>query len=224
MSEDVRQEQVNRKKHKIINSDEEEVAVAPPKPKPKVKIDAAKYIYLFEPDTSADPPPKKKEKIQEQPKVRKEKDRDNEVKAKQFEDLRNEILIRWWYCFEDWPPKDYDYAAQLNRYKLRRVDQNNFKKEPEFVDGKRKVYEIDGFPGVYRTSLGDALDLRPQETCPSSKNIENIGHRLLPKIYLKGLKAQLKDLQQYEPQNTQLANRLQQDIDSATRNYKKYLD
>ena len=51
---------MNRKKHKIINSDEEEVAVAPPKPKPKVKIDAAKYIYLFEPNISADRSPKKK--------------------------------------------------------------------------------------------------------------------------------------------------------------------
>jgi hypothetical protein len=33
---------------------------------------------------------------------------------------------------DEWPPKDPDYREQLEKYKLRKLDYNSFKKEPDF--------------------------------------------------------------------------------------------
>jgi len=70
------------------------------------------------------------------------------------------------------------------------VDVITFKREPELNDaGLRKVYEVHGYKGVFRTAAGDTLDLRPKEGCPSYENMEKMNPKLLPKMYLKGLKA-----------------------------------
>lgn len=67
--------------------------------------------------------------------------------------VRMEILKRWWYAFEDWPYPNYDYATELSQYKLRKVEAALFKSKPELDEnGARKVYAVDGFPGVFRTS------------------------------------------------------------------------
>lgn len=82
---------------------------------------------------------------------------------------RIEVLKRWWYCFGEWPPADYDYEAQLRRYKLRQVEWVQFKREPELdVDGSRKVYQIDGYPGVFRTSSVRSLRAYTRETHSTS--------------------------------------------------------
>lgn len=80
------------------------------------------------------------------------------------------ILRRWWYCMEDWPPVDYDYAAKLLENNLRLVKLEKWKSEPEldesgikknikiykkivnFGSGLEKVCEFQGFPGIFRNS------------------------------------------------------------------------
>lgn len=41
------------------------------------------------------------------------------------------ILRRWWYCMEDWPPENYDYAGKLKEKGLRQVEFQKWKAEPE---------------------------------------------------------------------------------------------
>lgn len=62
--------------------------------------------------------------------------------------LVGQILARWWYVMDPWPPADFNYQAELVKRQLKQltfdmweeaddVDANNFK----------KVYEITHFPG-----------------------------------------------------------------------------
>ena len=66
--------------------------------------------------------------------------------------LVHEILKRWWYCMPDWPPKDDDYAKKLQKRNLREVLLEEWRISPEEVDGKRKVYQIPGYQGLFRDS------------------------------------------------------------------------
>jgi hypothetical protein len=45
---------------------------------------------------------------------------------------RIEILKRWWYCFDQWPPENFDCDEELSKYKLRIVEASFFRQEPEF--------------------------------------------------------------------------------------------
>jgi len=40
-----------------------------------------------------------------------------------------DILKRWWYCMEDWPPQNYDYKQELNKKGYREVESVSWKKE-----------------------------------------------------------------------------------------------
>jgi hypothetical protein len=37
-------------------------------------------------------------------------------------DVVYNILKRWWYCLPDWPPKDFDFNAELTKNKLKLVE------------------------------------------------------------------------------------------------------
>jgi len=46
-----------------------------------------------------------------------------------------------------------------------------FKAEAEFDgQGRKKVYEIETFRGLFKDAQGKTYDLRPMETCPSLNN------------------------------------------------------
>lgn len=52
-----------------------------------------------------------------------------------------------------WPPKDYNYQPILSEHKLRKVEINKWKTEPELDNqGFKKVFEIDHFKGIFKDS------------------------------------------------------------------------
>jgi hypothetical protein len=86
------------------------------------------------------------------------------------EHLIDELAVRWWYALPKWPPENYDYTQRLRDNGLRRVEVRQWKMEQEEVDGLKKVFELETFPGVFKDSQGKTFDLRPMETCPSLNN------------------------------------------------------
>lgn len=64
-----------------------------------------------------------------------------------------ELAKRWWYAIpEEWPPKHFDYAGQLEKEGYRLVTYENFRKEPEVVNGLTKVHEMEGYTGVFKST------------------------------------------------------------------------
>ena len=70
----------------------------------------------------------------------------------------------------------------MSTQQLREVEQFMWKLEPE-VDhtgtniyiyiyiGKKKVFQIEGYPGQYKDSKGKLYDLRPIENAPTKSNL-----------------------------------------------------
>jgi len=77
-----------------------------------------------------------------------------------------DVLKRWWYCMEEWPPKDYDYTKLLTEKSLRKVEAKSWKIEPEEKNGLHKAFEVHSYPGLFKNSKGELFDLRPKESCP----------------------------------------------------------
>eukprot|EP00401_Gymnodinium_catenatum_P019913 CAMPEP_0117505000 /NCGR_PEP_ID=MMETSP0784-20121206/25145_1 /TAXON_ID=39447 /ORGANISM="" /LENGTH=272 /DNA_ID=CAMNT_0005300385 /DNA_START=53 /DNA_END=871 /DNA_ORIENTATION=- len=109
-----------------------------------------------------------------------------------------EFLCRWWYVLPDWPPNNEAmYQEELRKRNLRKVKVEEWEWVPEEDDGgRRKVYELSQFRGVFRNSASELIDLRPQETCPCYKNLVK---KDLPVLYEMLVKA-------YESQIAELAN------------------
>jgi len=108
-----------------------------------------------------------------------------------------ELLCRWWYVLPDWPPKDPEfYEAELTKQNYRRVDINNWEWVPEVDDrGRKKVYELQQYRGVYRDSLGGEVDLRPRDSCPCQNNLMK---KDLPDLYqmlVAAYENQVKDIE-----------------------------
>ncbi|EAR90514.3 hypothetical protein TTHERM_00118590 (macronuclear) [Tetrahymena thermophila SB210] len=83
-----------------------------------------------------------------------------------------EILKRWWYALPDWPPANYNYSSALEQNKLRVINKQKFRIEPDLDErGFLKVYEILGFQGMYKDANNKLYDLRPQEGKPSYNNL-----------------------------------------------------
>mmetsp|Transcript_44543 Transcript_44543/g.111912 ORF Transcript_44543/g.111912 Transcript_44543/m.111912 type:complete len:286 (-) Transcript_44543:55-912(-) len=124
----------------------------------------------------------------------KKKDRSNK------ENLVASLLCRWWYCDEyinnDWPPQEEEYyQAELRRQKLRKVTIQEWEWLPEEDEqGRRKVYELSEFRGLFRNSSGDLIDLRPKETCPCYNNFMKKDNATLCRMLISAYKNQLKDL------------------------------
>jgi len=116
------------------------------------------------------------------------------VKSKDV--LVYEVLKRWWYCVPDWPPVGYNYSNDLAEKQLRKVDQRYWRIEPEIdATGFRKVYEVPSFPGVFRTSKGETIDLRPHDTCPSYENFKKKSILELCELLVTALRNQIEALQ-----------------------------
>lgn len=116
------------------------------------------------------------------------------VKSKDV--LIYEVLKRWWYCVPEWPPAGYNYSQDLADKQLRKVDQRYWRIEPEIdATGCRKVYEVPSYPGVFRTSKGETIDLRPQDTCPSFANFKKKSILELCELLTKALRNQVEALQ-----------------------------
>lgn len=87
--------------------------------------------------------------------------------------------MRFYYVLPKWPPENYDYTPVLTQHGLRRVDQKDWKREPEERGGLKKVIELDSFPGYFKDSQGNNYDLRPKESCPSLNNFERMDRQQL---------------------------------------------
>ncbi|KAL4468603.1 hypothetical protein ABPG74_005106 [Tetrahymena malaccensis] len=83
-----------------------------------------------------------------------------------------EVLKRWWYALPDWPPANFDYSSALEQNKLRVVNKQKFRIEPDLDDrGFLKVYEILGYQGLYKDANNKLYDLRPEEGKPSYNSL-----------------------------------------------------
>merc|ERR1712232_670655 len=60
--------------------------------------------------------------------------------------------------------------------------------------GRKKVYELSQFRGVYRAGNGELVDLRPKETCPCFRNFMKKDLPVLYDLLVKAYESQLLDL------------------------------
>lgn len=108
-----------------------------------------------------------------------------------------ELLSRWWYALPDWPPADEEYyTAELSKLSLRKVPIAKWEWVPEQDDkGRRKVYELSQFRGLFRTSTGEMIDTRPKDTCPCYTNFMKKELPELHELLVIAYENQIKDLQ-----------------------------
>eukprot|EP00933_Yihiella_yeosuensis_P028268 TRINITY_DN22089_c0_g1_i1.p1 TRINITY_DN22089_c0_g1~~TRINITY_DN22089_c0_g1_i1.p1 ORF type:complete len:320 (-),score=109.86 TRINITY_DN22089_c0_g1_i1:191-1150(-) len=120
------------------------------------------------------------------------KQRDRTAKQK----LAAELLCRWWYALPVWPPEDEAfYQEKLAEKKLRQVTIQEWEwVNEEDSNGRRKVYQLSQFRGVYRDSAGDMHDLRPQESCPCYANFMKKEMHELYGLLVTAYEEQLKQL------------------------------
>uniref|UniRef100_A0A7S1RPG0 Uncharacterized protein n=1 Tax=Alexandrium catenella TaxID=2925 RepID=A0A7S1RPG0_ALECA len=134
------------------------------------------------------------------------KKRDRQPKEQVVADL----LCRWWYVMPEWPPRDEAYyQAELEKRSLRKVSVQEWEWVPEEdKQGRKKVYELSAFPGLFRASNGDLIDCRPRETCPCYQNFMK---KDLPDLYdllVTAFENQIKDLANSKYNETQLEQEL----------------
>jgi len=108
-----------------------------------------------------------------------------------------DLLCRWWYVLPDWPPQDQAfYQPELEKRKLRQVTITEWEWVPEEDShGRRKVYELSQFRGLFRDSTGNLHDLRPQETCPCFANMMKKELPDILDLLVTAYENQLKDLE-----------------------------
>lgn len=121
-----------------------------------------------------------------------------------------DVLCRWWYVFDPWPPQEDEYyAEELRKRHLRKILVQDWEWVPdEDAQGFRKVYELSQYRGLFRDSEGNLIDLRPQETCPCYTNLMK---RDLPDLYhclAIAYENQIKDLENSLYVETHLENTL----------------
>ena len=124
------------------------------------------------------------------------------VKSKQTkfrnnkEQLVAELLCRWWYVLPEWPPRNHDYASELNRRGLVLVDLDEWE-ETQDVDvktNKLKCYALSQFPGVFRDAKGELIDCRPKEGKPSYNNMMTKSDKELATLLVKAYEKQIEQL------------------------------
>jgi len=108
-----------------------------------------------------------------------------------------ELLCRWWYAMEDWPPTDPEfYKDRLSKEKLREVSIEEWEwVEDKDSNGFRKVYMLSQFRGVFRDSTEKLWDLRPKESCPCLVNFMKKDMAELYELLVKAYEEQLRQLQ-----------------------------
>jgi hypothetical protein len=141
---------------------------------------------------------------------------ENKIKKKDRgtkEQVAVELLCRWWYVLPDWPPNDKagkeEVARKLEKNNLRQVSIQEWEWVPELDDrGRRKVYELTQFRGIFRASDGTKYDLRPMDTCPSFNNMMRKELSELYGLLVKAYEGQLEELKQSKYDESELRNKL----------------
>lgn len=136
------------------------------------------------------------------------------------EDLVYEVLKRWWYCMEDWPPKDYDYQSLLTQKKLRKVDKH-WKLQSEEVDGFTNVVEVASYRGIFKSAKGEVYDLRPRDTCPCFETFKSKSVPDLLNLLIIALKNQINALESSENCDPELLKQLKTDLVNAEKSLVK---
>mmetsp|Transcript_4513 Transcript_4513/g.10643 ORF Transcript_4513/g.10643 Transcript_4513/m.10643 type:complete len:303 (-) Transcript_4513:102-1010(-) len=134
----------------------------------------------------------------------------------QKEQVVADLLCRWWYALPDWPPAEEElYQAELAKRKLRKVSIQEWEWVPEEdSSGRRKVYELSQFRGLFRNSSGDLVDLRPKETCPCYTNFMKKDLTGLYDLLVVALENQLKDLKNSKYNEVELEQHLRAQLTS----------
>ena len=116
-------------------------------------------------------------------------------------------MKRWWYGLTPWPNPEVDYAPLLSEKSLRLVSHDAWITEPEIVKEKRKVLAVEAFPGVFKDSQGQIIDLRDPKSKPSYANLKAKSVPQLAILLKKCLKNQIKQLRasSYYEQNLDYA-------------------
>lgn len=126
------------------------------------------------------------------------------------------ILVRWWYCMDEWPPKDYDYNHILKKHGYREVPIARWEEEEEKDCGLRKVYQLIQFPGIFRDSKHTHLDFRPREGCPSYNNLITKDENELKQMFVTALTNQIKQLKTSDAPDETLMLKLEDMLKNAT--------
>lgn len=107
-----------------------------------------------------------------------------------------DLLCRWWYALPDWPPNDPKYYDdELNKLSLRRVSVQEWEWVSQVDDrGRGKCYELSQFRGIFRKNDGEAVDIRPKDTCPSYNNFMKKDLAELYNLLVKAYENQIKEL------------------------------
>jgi len=114
------------------------------------------------------------------------------------EEVVAELLCRWWYALPDWPPiEDSFYAEEFKKLKLRKVSIEEWEWVPEEdAEGRKKVYGLAQFRGLFRDSAGNLVDLRPRDTCPCYHNFMKKEMVWLHDMLVTAYENQLKELRE----------------------------
>jgi hypothetical protein len=87
----------------------------------------------------------------------------------------------------------------LKQQALRKVDIAKWKSEPSVVDGLKKVYEVQGYEGIFKDEEGKLWDLRNKDMCPSRSNFMAKSIKDVSELLKKAYQAQLDVLKKEEP-------------------------
>ena len=102
-----------------------------------------------------------------------------------------QLLARWWYALEPWPPAKFNYTKALRMSKLRIVSSDSWSTERAIDSrGYEKVLEVPGYSGLYKDSRGLIIDLRPVDSAPTFCNLLKLKRSTLVQLLLTAYQGQ----------------------------------
>jgi len=110
------------------------------------------------------------------------------------DNLIAEFLSRWWFCWPEYPPRNFDYSDNLSNAKLREVDIEAWEDEKKVVSGLKKCYQLSTFPGQFRDCEGHLHDLRPQVDKPSYNYLNAMSEGQIATLLVKAYTNQMEEL------------------------------
>mmetsp|Transcript_5331 Transcript_5331/g.10551 ORF Transcript_5331/g.10551 Transcript_5331/m.10551 type:complete len:194 (-) Transcript_5331:396-977(-) len=111
------------------------------------------------------------------------------------EELIADILCRWWFCMDPWPPENFKYAPLLEAKGLKEVSIDDWEETDDVTGGKTKVYQVSHFPGVFRDPSGKAHDFRPTEGKPCYNFLDSKSEKTLFEMLIRAYTHQMKELE-----------------------------
>jgi len=190
----------------------EEKKAAPKPAKRKEESEDDEDESEDESDSESDRPKKTKKKTP----TKKEPVKKEPAKSGTKDELVYNVLKRWWYCMPEWPPANFDYSAELEKRKLRKIDFKYWRIERDVDErGYKKVYEIPSYPGVFKNAQGENVDLRPRENCPCYEVMKKKSMDELLELLAKALKNQIEALEKSGNNDEELMKDLQRELKRA---------